>query len=91
MKIDVYDTYVRTTEGKLLHFDVLLPAGQGDKAAEFARAWLRSIGVASDDVTQESCDFCHSQAANPALQGHIERHGYFILQMEGCPSPGQQP
>jgi hypothetical protein len=92
MKVDVYDTYVRTEEGDLMHFDVFLPSGEGHHmAAGYAHAWLRDIGVSPEELKQESCNFCHRQAANPALQSHIERHGYFILQMEGCPSPGQQP
>lgn len=90
MQIDVFDTYVTTTEGKQLHFDVFLPTGKEEKLAkQYAKEWLESIGIQVKDVQQESCIYCHSEAANPAVQQHIEQHGYFIYQMEGCPSPAR--
>lgn len=87
MHVDVYDTYVHTTEGNLLHFDVLLPSGNGERAVDYARKWLQSIGMNIDVIRQDHCRFCHTEAANPEVQQQVEQHGYFILQMEGCPSP----
>jgi hypothetical protein len=90
MQIDVFDTYVTTTDGKRLHFDVFLPAGkQGGLAQQYAKEWLESIGIQVGDIRQESCTYCHSQAADPKVQQHIEQHGYYIYQMEGCPSPAR--
>jgi hypothetical protein len=88
MQIDVFDTYVTTTDGKRLHFDVFLPSGkQGGDAQQYAKEWLESIGIKMNDIRQESCAYCHSEAASPRVQQHIEQHGYYIYQMEGCPSP----
>lgn len=91
MQIDVFDTYVTTTDGKRLHFDVFLPSGKQQEglAQQYAKEWLESIGVQPQDVRQESCTYCHSEAANPKVQQHIEQHGHFIYQMEGCPSPAR--
>ena len=47
MNVDVYDTHAHTTDGQVLHFDVLLPTGSGAKALEYAREWLQSIGMVS--------------------------------------------
>jgi len=30
---------------------------------------------------------CHSQDADGEIKDFIEKHGHFILQMEGCPEP----
>lgn len=87
MNVDVYDTHVHTTEGHLLHFDVLLPSGSGERATEYAREWLQNIGMNIDRITLDQCRFCHTEAANPEVQRQLEMSGYFILQMEGCPSP----
>jgi len=87
MNIDVYDTHVRTVEGDLLHFDVLIPSGDGNKATEYARKWLQSIGRTPHGISQENCCFCHSETATPEIQQYISEHGSFIIQMEGCPFP----
>ena len=60
MNIDVYDTCVRTAEVDLLHFDVLLPTGEGDKATQHAKAWLESIGRHPGTISLEKCSFCHT-------------------------------
>lgn len=87
MNIDVYDTYVRTAEGVLLHFDVLLPVGEGSKAIEYAHRWLHSIGMTPEEISLENCRYCHTQAASPTVQQHIREHGYYIFQMASCPAP----
>lgn len=87
MNVDVYDTHAHTTDGQVLHFDVLLPSGSGERALEYAREWLQSIGIGIDRITLDQCRFCHSEAATPEVQRQLESKGYFILQMEGCPAP----
>lgn len=88
MQIDVFDTHVTTTDNKRLHFDVFLPTGkEGELAEKYAKAWLESIGIQASNIHQESCVYCHSEAANPDVQKEIEEKGYFIYQMEGCPAP----
>jgi len=85
MNIDIYDTYVRTAEGDLLHFDILLPCGESSKATQYASEWLQSIGKTVEDISLESCRYCHTEIATPEIQQHIREHRYFIIQMEGCP------
>ena len=85
MNVDVYDTYVRTVEGDLLHFDVLLPAGDGIRARQYAYQWLRSIGRNPQETTLEKCHYCHSESSDPETQLQIDQYGYFIIPIEGCP------
>ncbi|MEQ1706053.1 MAG: DUF2024 family protein [Rickettsiales bacterium] len=88
MKIDVYDTYAASKSGKTIHFDVLLPNGDGkEKAVTFAREFLEKIGESADSLKQERCNFCHSENADSQLQEYINKHGHYILQMENCPNP----
>lgn len=87
MKIDVFDTHVTTTSGERLHFDILLPAGNGDLAGRYAMEWLKSIGIGAQHIDQESCVYCHSEAANADVEQHIQASGYFIYPIEGCPAP----
>ncbi len=88
MQIDVYDTYVTTSDGGRMHFDVLLAQGeQESKAKTCARQWLGSIGLHPDQVQQERMRYCHSEPATAETLALLEQQGYAIVQMEGCPAP----
>lgn len=88
MQIDVYDTYATSKQGAVIHFDVFVERGTGgDKAFEYARKWLAGIGEDPQKLDQSHCRYCHSEHANPVVQGTIKKNGYYILQMEGCPEP----
>ena len=88
MQLDVYDSYARTADGTLMHFDVLVPRGHTRDPHDYAARWLNEIGARDTEVSLELCRFCHSEnSASPEIERGIARDGYFILQMEGCPSP----
>jgi len=87
MNIDVHDTYARTVEGDLLHFDVLVEQGAGKQALRYAEEWLKGIRREANNINQENCRFCHTETATPEIQKDIDVQGFFIIQMEGCPSP----
>lgn len=81
----VYDTYVKTANGRIMHFDVVLDEQDQEKALGYAKEWLTSIGHPDATVTQENCAFCHSAEAPQALREEIDSRGYAIYKLEGCP------
>jgi hypothetical protein len=81
----VYDTYVKTKNGRIMHFDVVLDEQDQPKALAYAREWLTSIGHSDAIVTQENCTFCHSAEASAELRKQIDDQGYAIYKLEGCP------
>lgn len=81
----VYDTYAKTLTGKIMHFDVVLDEQNQEKALLYAKEWLISLGFGDAIVTQENCVFCHSLEAPAELRKEIERQGYAIYKLEGCP------
>jgi hypothetical protein len=86
MQCAVYDTYVRKKDGKVMHFDVIVEdKTPHEKAIEFGKAYLASVGQAGQKMTQEECQFCHIQAAPPVVERSIKQQGYYIQKMEGCP------
>ncbi len=88
MKIDVYDSYAQTREGRVMHFDVFVETNTpAEQALQYGKNWLESIGEDTAGLNQSHCNFCHSEVANPEVQLSIKNDGYFILQMEGCPAP----
>jgi len=87
MKIDVYDSYAQSTDGRTLHFDVFVESGTSAKTAlANGREWLESINESAEGLQNSRCNFCHSRIADPVVQDTIKKSGYYILQMEGCPA-----
>ncbi len=85
MEIAVYDTYVKRTDGRVMHFDVFVPAGTDpEKVLAFGREYLSDKPVESQTLTSDQCRFCHTQAAPDQIQQTIAEQGYFIYEMEGC-------
>lgn len=84
MNVQVYDTHVTTSHGHYLHFDVLVTPEQAPNAKLYAQQFLQQKGLSSEDIQQQSCDFCHNEIATPEVVAAINAQGYFILKLQGC-------
>ncbi|MBM7060735.1 DUF2024 family protein [Pseudomonas sp. UL073] len=84
MDVKVFDTHVRTRDGRYLHFDVLTHGGDVERATGFARRFLADRGLQDADVEQSECLFCHSESAPPEVAAAITQQGYFIIPLQGC-------
>lgn len=84
MQIHVYDTYVKAKDGHTMHFDVFMSEKDDQKAIEYAKKWLDSIGEGGATVSSNECRFCHSQQAPDDVIESINSQGYYIYKMEGC-------
>ena len=85
MDIHVYATYVKAKDGHTMHFDVITDVQDHDKAIEYAKQWLETVGEGGAKVTGEECQFCHTQGAPEPVENEIKEKGFFIQKMEGCP------
>ena len=85
MDIHVYDTYVKAKDGHTMHFAVITNVQDHDKAIEFAKQWLTTVGEDGATVTGEECKFCHTQGSSEPVENEIKEKGFFIQKMEGCP------
>jgi len=86
MQCAVYDTYVLKKDGKVMHFDVVVEAKTPhEKAIEYGKEYLDSVGEGGQTISQEECQFCHIQQAPPRIETDIQTSGYYIQKMEGCP------
>ena len=85
MEIHVYDTYVKASDGRTMHFDVITDVKDHQKAIEYGKEWLASIGEGDAVMTTNECQFCHSQGAPKPVEQAIHENGYFIQKMQGCP------
>ena len=85
MGFHVFDTYVKSKNGHVMHFDVITDKNDTEKAITFAKEWLKNIGENDAKVTTEECRFCHTQSVSEEIEIEIMTNGYFIAKMEGCP------
>ena len=72
MDIHVYDTYVKAKDGHTMHFDVITNVQDHDKAIEYAKQWLATVGEDGAKVTGEECQFCHTQGAPEPVEKEIK-------------------
>ncbi len=84
-QLHVFDTYVKSPSGELMHFDVILPEQDQRRAIKAAGKWLDSVGEPEAQVNQENCFFCHSTTANPETIDEVKQRGFAIFKLEGCP------
>jgi hypothetical protein len=83
MQVKVFDTHVRTRDGRYLHFDVLT-SGDKAQASQYAAEWLAGQGVQDADIAASECLFCHSEIASSQVVEAIGRQGYSIIPLQGC-------
>ncbi|MEY3761249.1 MAG: hypothetical protein RIR39_2740 [Pseudomonadota bacterium] len=81
----VFDTYAKTGKGKILHFYVVIDEQDQQKALNCTKEWLKTIDEKAATVTSENCYFCHSLEAPTELRQQINKQGYAIYKLEGCP------
>jgi hypothetical protein len=86
MKVSVWDTYVQRKDGKIMHFDILVPNHVTDEEAIFnyGRIYLKSKTFETGKLTSSECQFCHIEQATEAIINNIEKEGFHIIEMEHC-------
>jgi len=81
----VFDTYAKTSKGRIMHFNVVLDENNQEKALNYAKHWLARIGEAQAILDANNCYLCHSGEAPAEIRKQIAVHGYAIFKLEGCP------
>ena len=85
MEFYVFVIFLKAKDGHTMHFDVITDKKETEKAIEYAKTWLKSIGESESKVTLEECRFCHSESVPEEVEIEIMTDGFFIAKMEGCP------
>lgn len=85
-KVNIWDTYVTTREGGLMHFDIVAPVEVTDPETiyAFGRQYLKTKGQEGQPLSSRECRLCHLEELRPEWTTEIEDKGYFIIEMEGC-------
>lgn len=86
MKIAVWDTYVTRKDGKIMHFDILVPKDIKDeqKIYEYGQLYLQNKEVITTEITSKECNYCHVEEASAAIIRTINKRGFDIVELENC-------
>ncbi|TAI46913.1 DUF2024 family protein [Flagellimonas allohymeniacidonis] len=86
MRVSVWDTYVPREDGKVMHFDILVPDKMIDTDIifEYGKKYLNTKLFGTGVLTSSECRFCHIQSAPPQVVNSISEKGYHIIEMENC-------
>lgn len=85
MKIAVWDTYVKRTDGKLMHFDILVPSSsEENRIFNFGKQYLAGKSFKTSGLTSKECQFCHIEEAPERILEDIQKHGYAIIEIQNC-------
>ncbi|MFS4455467.1 DUF2024 family protein [Maribacter sp. 2304DJ31-5] len=86
MKVSVWDTYVKKADGKVMHFDILVPSSLNNEQSvfNFGNDYLKNKSLKTNQLTSNECHLCHVEQATEEMILSIEKKGYFIIEMENC-------
>lgn len=86
MKVAVWDTYVTKRNGKIMHFDIIVPEDIKDENTiyGYGKSYLKTKNQEGRPLSSAECRFCHIEALQPDWESEIREKGYFILEMENC-------
>ena len=86
MKVSVWDTYVKRKDGRVMHFDILVPADVRDEETifTFGKDYLQSKNEAGQALSTSECQFCHVEQATDEMIVSIQQKGYYIVEMQNC-------
>lgn len=86
MQVAVWDTYVTRKDGRIMHFDIVAPAGMKDQETiyNYGKAYLATKNEQGQTLTSRECRFCHVETVKPHWEEAIKQNGYYIYEMENC-------
>ncbi|MEM9361148.1 MAG: DUF2024 family protein [Bacteroidota bacterium] len=86
MKVSVWDTYVPRNNGKVMHFDILVPSSVTDEETifGFGQQYLETKPFSTGELSSKECRFCHIEHATEEMVTAIENYGFTIIEMEHC-------
>ena len=86
MKVSVWDTYVTKSDKSIMHFDIIAPNHIKDEKIihTFGKEYLLSKNQQDQVLSSKECSICHIENASDEMKSAIEKHGYYIVEMDGC-------
>ena len=86
MKVSVWDTYVKRENNVIMHFDILVPSDFKNEEIifKYGTSFLKTKPFYTGQLTSKECKFCHIEQATDNIIEHINKKGFYIIEMENC-------
>ncbi|WP_242204008.1 DUF2024 family protein [Aestuariivivens insulae] len=86
MTVSVWDTYVKRTDGKLMHFDILVPSTLNDELIilNFGKTYLENKRFKTENISIKACNFCHIERATDTVLQDLKHKRFSIIELENC-------
>lgn len=86
MEVAVWDTYVTKRDGKVMHFDIIVPADLKDENViyNYGKEYLKTKGQEGQPLTSKESKYCHTEKIKLRWEADIREKGYYIYEMENC-------
>ncbi len=86
MEVEVWDTYVKRENGKIMNFDILVPTGVNDEQTifDFGNDYLKTKPFKTKPIASKECRICHIENATDEMIASITKKGYHILELKNC-------
>lgn len=90
MKIAFWDTNVLRLDGKIMHFDILVPEELKDFEVilQYGISYIKTKPFKTKKLTADECTFCQvddiSEKQQEQLFNQIKEQGYAIIELQHC-------
>ncbi len=86
MEVAIWDTYVTRKNGRVMHFDIVVPRTLKDEKLiyTFGKEYLQSKSEVGQSLTSQECRFCHVEKATEKMIDSIHQKGYYIIELQNC-------
>lgn len=87
MKVAVWDTYVPSKNGDVLHFDIIVPIEtEQAQVYQYGKTYLNNIQQPDDELNAAKCQMCHVEQPTDTMLHAIAQQGYYILELGQIPA-----
>ncbi|NOT38128.1 MAG: DUF2024 family protein [Saprospiraceae bacterium] len=86
MKVAIWDTYITTASGLVIHIDIVIPEEVKNEAAiyEYGKTYLKSISE-TGEIDADYCQYCHVEEPTEQMVDDINTQGFSIIRLEDIP------
>lgn len=86
MKVAVWDTYIKSGDGSVIHIDIVVPEEMKSETTiyMYGKTYLKSIDK-TGEIDADYCQLCHIEDPTEEIVKDINTCGFSIIRLEDIP------
>jgi Domain of unknown function (DUF2024) len=86
MKVAIWDTYIKTASGSVIHIDIVVPEEMKNEETiyDYGKTYLKSIAE-TGEIDADYCQYCHIEEPTAEMVNDINNTGFSIIRLEDIP------